>query len=88
MAEIDPKTGLKITKLTEFRDTAAKDYQDAMMKRVKDLHIQKNKVKDISENIIVRGLSTLLDLKLKVDEILGDNKDKVHKVIENLLLTF
>ena len=88
MAEIDPETGLKVRKLTELRSTAAEEYQDAMMKRVDELYVQRDKVKDVSENIIVKGLSTLLNLKLKVDEMLGDNKTKVQKVIENLLLAF
>jgi len=88
MSEIDPETGLKIRKLTEFKQTAAQEYQDAMMKRVKDLSSQDNKVKDVSENIIVKGLSTLLDLKLKVDKMLGSNKEKVQSIIENVLLTF
>ena len=88
MAEIDPKTGLKVRKLTELRSTAAEEYQQAMMGRVDELYVQKDKVKDVSENIVVKGLSTLLDIKLKVDEMLGDNKDKVQKVLENLLLAF
>ncbi|MFX1275039.1 MAG: hypothetical protein ACFFAT_08350 [Promethearchaeota archaeon] len=88
MAEIDPKTGMKIRKLTELRSSAAEEYQEAMMKRVKELHIQENKVKDVAENTIVRSLSTLLDLKLKVDEMLGDNKEKIQKAIENILLAF
>lgn len=88
MSEIDPETGLKVRKLAEFRSTAAQEYQDVMMKRVKELHVQDNKVKDVTENIIVKGLSALLDIKLKVDEMLGDNKEKVHKVLENVLLAF
>ena len=43
--EIDPKTGLKVRKITELKANAAEEYQDAMMHRVKELHVQDNKVK-------------------------------------------
>jgi hypothetical protein len=86
--EIDPETGLKIRKLTDFRNTAAKEYQDAMMKRVEELAVQDNKYQGQIENIIIKGLSTLLDVKIKVDEMLGDNKDKLWKITENILLAF
>ena len=45
--EIDPKTGLKIRKITELKANAAEEYQDAMMHRVKELHVQDNKVKGV-----------------------------------------
>jgi hypothetical protein len=86
--EIDPKTGLKLRKLTELKNTAAKDMQDAMMKRVDELAVKDNKVKGQVENIIIKGLSALLDVKIKVDEMLGSNKDKLWKITENLLLAF
>ena len=86
--EIDPKTGLKVRKMTEFRNTAAKEYQDVMMKRVDELAVEKNKVAGTLENIVIKGLSTILDVKIKVDEMLGDNKDKLWKVMENVLLAF
>ncbi len=87
---VDPKTGMKIRTLTELRATAGKEYQDAMLQRVD--HFQKkgdsifnNRV----ENIIVKGLSGLLDLKVKIDDMLGEDlKLKVHNAIEKLLLTF
>lgn len=89
MAEIDPKTGMKIRKSTDLKSTAAAEYQDAMMKRVTELHSKdENQVKATTENVIVKSLSALLDIKLKVDEMLGDNKDKLYKTIENILLAF
>ena len=88
MTERDPETGLKIRKLTDFKNTAAQEYQEVMMKRVDELHKDENKIKDISESSIVKGLSFLLDLKLKVDDMLGENKERVQKAIENILLAF
>ena len=86
--EIDPETGLKIRKMTEFRNTAAKEYQDVMMKRVEELALEDNKYQGQIENFIIKGLSTILDVKIKVDEMLGENKDKLWKVMENVLLAF
>ena len=86
--EIDPETGLKIRKMTEFRNTAAKEYQDVMMKRVEELALEDNKYQGQIENLIIKGLSTILDVKIKVDEMLGENKDKLWKVMENVLLAF
>ncbi|KKN62063.1 hypothetical protein LCGC14_0515580 [marine sediment metagenome] len=40
------------------------------------------------QNTIVQAFSALLDIKLQVDKVIGeDNLKKVHKVIDNLLLT-
>jgi len=86
--EIDPETGLKIRKLTELRNTAAKEYQDVMMKRVDELAVEKDKVAGTLENIVIKGLSTILDVKIKVDEMLGENKEKLWKITENILLAF
>ena len=80
--------GLKVRKLTELRSTAGQENQEAMMKRVEELAVQNNKYQGQIENIIIKGLSTLLDVKIKVDEMLGDNKEKLWKITENLLLTF
>ena len=86
--EIDPKTGFKTRKLTELRNTAAQEYQDAMMKRVDELAVEEDKVKGTAENFLIKGLSTLLDLKIKLDDMLGDNADKAHNIFEKLLLAF
>ena len=59
-----------------------------MMKRVDELAVEKNKVAGTLENLVIKGLSTILDVKIKVDEMLGDNKDKLWKVMENVLLAF
>jgi len=80
--------GLKVRKLTELRNTAGQENQDAMMKRVEELALQDNKYQGQIENLVIKGLSTLLDIKIKVDDMLGDNKEKLWKITENLLLTF
>jgi len=87
MAEIDPGTGLKIRELTELKPTAAEEYQDAMLKRVDHFSQQRDSTfNSFVENTIVSGLRVLLDLKVKVDEALGDNKEKFYDIVEKLLL--
>ena len=87
MAEIDPDTGLKIRKLTELKPTAAEEYQESMVNRVDYFSRQRDSTfNSFVENTIVNSLKILLDLKVKVDEMLGDNKEKVHDMIDKLLL--
>lgn len=87
MAEIDPDTGLKIRKLTELKPTAAEEYQESMLKRVDHFSQQRESTfNSFVENTLVNGLKVLLDLKVKVDEALGDNKEKVYDIVEKLLL--
>ncbi|MFX1277132.1 MAG: hypothetical protein ACFFAT_19065 [Promethearchaeota archaeon] len=87
MAEIDPDSGLKIRKLTELKPTAAEEYQESMLKRVDHFSQQRDSTfNNFVENTIVNSLKVLLDLKVKVDEALGDNKQKVYDIVEKLLL--
>lgn len=87
MAEIDPDTGLKIRKLTELKPTTAEEYQEAMLKRVDHFSQQRDSTfNSFVENTIVSGLRFLLDLKVKVDEALGENKEKFYDIVEKLLL--
>jgi hypothetical protein len=83
----DPKTGMKIRKLAELKPTAAQEYQNSILQRV-DHFAQKrdSSFNSFVENTIVGTLKTLLDLKVKVDEVLGDDKEKVHDLVEKLLL--
>ncbi len=83
------KDGFKVRKLVELRQSAGKEYQDAMLKRVD--HFTKEYSKDsifsnVFENTFVKGMSAILDLKVKLDEALGENKEKVQDAIEKLLL--
>ena len=79
--------GMKIRKLTELRPSAAEEYQEAMLHRV-DYFSQKreSKFNSFVENAVVTGLKTLLDVKVKADELLGDNKEKLQNIVEKLLL--
>ena len=87
MVEIDPDTNLKIRKLTELKPTAAEEYQESMVNRVDYFSKQRDSTfNSFVENTIVNSLKILLDLKVKVDEMLGDNKEKVHDMIDKLLL--
>ena len=87
---IDPKTGMKIRKLTELKATAAKEYQEAMLQRVDHFAKKGDSIfNNQLENFIVKGLGGLLNLKVKVDEMLGEDlKLKVHSAIDKILLTF
>ena len=83
----DPKTGMKIRKLTELKPTAAQEYQEAILHRVDHFSQQRDsKFNSFVENTVVGTLKTLLDLKVKVDDVLGDNKEKVYDIVEKLLL--
>ncbi len=85
----DPKTGLKIRKLTELKPTAAKEYQDAMLNRINYFSNQgKSSIfNNQLENAVVQGVSALLNLKVKLDEALDEKKrNALHSTIEKLLL--
>lgn len=86
---IETEDGLKLRKLTELRQSAGKAYQDAMLNRV-DYFAEKNSKESIfnnfMENTVVKSLGTILDLKVKVDEMLGENKEKVQDVLEKIIL--
>jgi len=86
----DPKTGMKLRTLTELKPTAAKEYQEAMLQRVDHFAKKGDSIfNNRLENLIVKGLSGILDLKVKIDDMLGEDlKLKVHGVIEKILLTF
>jgi hypothetical protein len=86
---VENEDGLKVRKLTELRPTAGEEYKEAMLNRV-DYFSEKYKNESIfnnlTENTIVKGMSTILNVKTKVDEMLGENKDKVQNIIEKALL--
>ena len=83
------KDGLKLRKLVELRQSAGKEYQDAMLNRVDQFTKEYTKdsiFSNVFENTFVKGMSAILDLKVKIDEALGENKEKVQDAIEKLLL--
>ncbi len=88
---IETKDGMKIRKLAELRTTTAKEYEDVMLSRVeefKEKNAGNSQFNDVVQNTIVKAFSTLLDIKLQVDKVLGEeNVKKVRKVIDDILLT-
>jgi hypothetical protein len=83
--------GMKIRKLTELRTGTAKQYEDAMLSRVEEFKVKnknESQFNDVIQNTIVQAFSSLLDIKLQVDKVIGEeNLKKVHKVINDILLT-
>ena len=90
METIVEKGGLKLRKLAELRTSTAKEYQEAMLGRVeyfKQKNLKKSQFNSLIQNTVVKGVSTILDLKVKVDKALGEeNLKKVQNVIESILI--
>jgi hypothetical protein len=88
---IETKDGMKIRKLAELRTTTAEEYEKVMLERVeefKDIKGDKSGFNNVVQNTIVKAFSTLLGLKLEVEKALGEeNVKKVHKTIDDILLT-
>ncbi|KKM81834.1 hypothetical protein LCGC14_1325830 [marine sediment metagenome] len=88
---IETKDGMKIRKLAELRTSTAKEYEAVMLSRVEEFkrkNASESQFNDVIQNTIVKAFSTILDLKLQVDKVIGEeNLKKVHKVIDNILLT-
>jgi len=83
---IETKDGLKVRKLVDLRPTTAKEYQDAIIKRVDYFsHKRDSAFNNMAENVIVQALKLGLQAKIKLDELLGDNTEKVKDFIEQLL---
>ena len=83
--------GMKIRKLTTLRTNTAKKYEEAMLSRVEEFKVKnknESQFNDVIQNTIVQAFSSLLDIKLQVDKVIGEeNLKKVHKVINDILLT-
>ena len=83
--------GMKIRKLTELRTNTAREYEEAMLSRVEEFKVKnknESQFNDVIQNTIVQAFSSLLDIKLQVDKVIGEeNIKKVHKVINDILLT-
>ena len=88
--KIIDKDGLKLRQLTELKTETAKEYQDAMLNRVeyfKQKNLEKSSFNSFIQNTVVKGLSTILNLKSNIDKALGEeNLKKVNNLIENALL--
>jgi hypothetical protein len=87
---VEEESEFKMRELVELDTTTAKEYEEAMLKRV-EYFAKKNAEKSIFNNFIqntvVKGLSTLLDMKVQIDKSLGEeNLKKVNDVIDKILL--
>lgn len=83
---VETKEGLEIRKLTELRPSAAEEYREAIMHRVDHFSQQRDSVfNNMIENMLVKGLETVLEVKVKIDDMLGDQKETVQNFIEKLL---
>ena len=87
---VEIKDGMKIRKLTELRTSTAKEYEQVMLDRVeefKDKNADKSVFNNFVQNTIVSGLGVLVNLKVKIDEVLGeDNLKKIHEILDSALL--
>lgn len=84
---LETKDGLKIRKLVDLKANTAEEYQDAMLQRVKQFSKrQDSPFNNFIENTVIQGLRIILDTKVKIDDMLGDNKEKFHSFIEKILL--
>ena len=87
---IEDKDGKKIRKLVELKTSTAKEYEQIMLDRVeefKNKNAEKSVFNNFVQNTLVTGVGTLLNLKVKVDEALGeDNLKKMHEAIDKILL--
>ncbi|MFX1375730.1 MAG: hypothetical protein ACFFA0_07960 [Promethearchaeota archaeon] len=88
---IKDQDGKKIRKLVELRTSTAEEYEKIMLERVeefKNKNAEKSIFNNVLQNTLVSGFGALLNLKVKVDEALGEeNLKKLHKAIDNILLT-
>ncbi|MHA1669779.1 MAG: hypothetical protein ACTSV5_04280 [Promethearchaeota archaeon] len=87
---VEIKDGLKIRKLTELNTSAAENYEKAMLKRVEYFKEQNDKKSGFNSTVqdtFFKAISSVLDLKIGIDKMLGEeNLKQVHKVIDNILL--
>jgi len=85
--EVVTEDGLKIRKLVDLTPTTAEEYKEAMLHRVEHFSKRKDSVfNDFMENTVVQGLKLALETKVKIDDMLGDNKEKVQDMLEKVLL--
>ena len=87
---VEIKDGLKIRRLTELKTSTEKELEEAMLNRVeyfKDQDAQKSQFNNTLQNTFFQALGSLLDVKVQIDKAIGEeNLEKIHKVIDNILL--
>ncbi|MHA2400187.1 MAG: hypothetical protein ACXADU_15035 [Promethearchaeota archaeon] len=88
---IEDNDGMKIRKLVELKTTTAKEYEEIMLDRVKEFknkNAEKSVFNNLVQNTLVSTFGVLLDLKVKVDEAIGEeNLKKIHDILDSALLT-
>jgi transcription termination factor NusB len=87
---VEIKDGLKVRKLTELKMSTEKDLEEAMLKRVeyfKEQDTKKSQFNSSFQNTFFQALGSLLDVKVAIDKAIGEeNLEKIHKVVDNILL--
>ncbi len=87
---VEIKDGLKVRKLTELKTSTEKELEDAMLKRVeyfKEKDAKKSSFNNTLQNTLFQAFGSLLDVKLQIDKAIGEeNLEKIHKVVDNILL--
>lgn len=87
---IKNQDGLKVRKLAKLNTSTAKDFEDAMLKRVeyfKEQNEKKSGFNSTLQDTFFKAFSSVLDLKIGLDKAIGaDNLKQIHKVIDEILL--
>ncbi|MHA2472266.1 MAG: hypothetical protein ACXAES_03415 [Promethearchaeota archaeon] len=87
---VEDNEGMKLRKLVELKTSTAKEYEQVMLERVeefKNKNAEKSVFNNFLQNTLVSGFGVLLDLKVKVDEVLGEeNLKKIHDILDSTLL--
>ncbi|MHA1884962.1 MAG: hypothetical protein ACW96S_07920 [Promethearchaeota archaeon] len=87
---IEDNDGMKIRKLVELKTSTAKEYEEIMLDRVKEFknkNAEKSVFNNLVQNTLVSTFGVLLDLKVKVDEVIGEeNLKKIHDILDSALL--
>ena len=80
----------KFRQLTELKQDAAEEYQQAMLHRVKEFSQKRESVFNRTfENALMTGVDLFLNVKEKIDGIIGDDmKNKLQDAFQKLLLAF
>lgn len=87
---VEDKDGMKLRKLVELKTSTAEEYQHAMLDRVeyfKQKNLKKSQFNSAVQNTIISAVSVILNVKQNIDKAIGEeNLEKVHEIIDNILL--
>lgn len=87
---VENEDGFKIRKLAELRTNTAKEYEDVMLSRVEEFkkkNAEKSVYNNFIQNTLVSGLGSLLNLKVKIDKVIGEeNLKKINSLVDKILL--